>query len=92
MRATAEDPYLSQNYPNPFSSSTKIVYGLPQDTRVSVEVFDVLGQRVATLFDGEQRPGLYLVVFDADGLSSGPYIYRLRAGSVRLARTLMLLR
>jgi hypothetical protein len=90
--AAAEDPYLSQNYPNPFNAITKLVYGLPEDTHVSVEVFDVLGQRVATLFDGEQRTGVYQVVFDADGLSSGPYICRLRAGSFMRARTLMLLR
>jgi len=70
---------LSQNYPNPFNPSTTIRYGLPQKATVSLTVFNALGQKVADLAGGEEGPGYHEVRFDASGLASGLYFYRLQA-------------
>jgi hypothetical protein len=83
---------LEQNYPNPFNPSTTIRYDLPFTTVVRLAVFDELGQQVATLVQGEQAAGVHEVRFDASGLSSGVYIYRLSAGQFVQAHKLILLR
>lgn len=72
---------LEANYPNPFRNSTTIVYELPKDVKVTLEVYNVLGQQVTTLVNGKQSAGRHEVNFDASGLSSGMYIYRIKAGS-----------
>lgn len=72
---------LSQNYPNPFNPTTSISYSIPQNSFVSLKVFDVLGQEVATLVNEEKSVGNYDVSFDASGIPSGMYFYRLQAGS-----------
>jgi hypothetical protein len=83
---------LEQNYPNPFNPSTTIRYDLPYTTVVGLTVFNALGQQVATLAQGEQAAGVHEVRFDASGLSSGVYIYRLSAGQFVQTRKLLLLR
>jgi hypothetical protein len=72
---------LSQNYPNPFNPSTMIAFSIPAAGHVSLTVYDVLGREVATLVDRQMAPGSYEAVFDAAGLPSGLYIYRIVSGS-----------
>jgi hypothetical protein len=69
---------LSQNYPNPFNPSTVINYQLPVLGYVSLKVYDLPGREVATLFEGVRQPGNYETTFDASGLKSGVYFYRLQ--------------
>lgn len=71
---------LSQNYPNPFNPVTTIRYELPEDTKVKIEVFNMLGQKVETLVDAEQKAGYYTINFGKPGYASGVYIYRMIAG------------
>jgi hypothetical protein len=83
---------LSQNYPNPFNPSTTIRYGLPEKAHVQLEVFNMLGQRMAVLVDGEQKAGYHAAIFDGSGLASGVYVYRLRANEFVVTHKLLLLR
>lgn len=71
---------LWQNYPNPLNPSTTIQYYLPSRCRVALVIYSVLGQRVAELVNGEKDAGHYEIQFDASGLASGVYLYRLQAG------------
>ena len=68
---------LEQNYPNPFNPSTVISYQLPVSSDVTLKVYDVLGNEVATLVNEEKSAGSYEVEFSADGLTSGIYFYKL---------------
>ena len=88
------DYSLQQNYPNPFNPTTTIAFTLPAGSRqaVSLRVFDILGRLVATLVEEERSGGSYAVTFDAAGLPSGTYYYRLQSGPFRQTRTLMVLK
>jgi len=72
---------MDQNFPNPFNPTTTIRYSLPEQTQVRLEVYTVIGQRVAVLVNGEQPAGWHVVTFDGSHLASGLYFYRLQAGS-----------
>jgi hypothetical protein len=72
---------LQQNYPNPFNPSTKINYSIPAISFITLKVYDVLGNEVATLLNEEKPAGSYEVDFSASGLTSGIYFYKLTAGS-----------
>lgn len=83
---------LSQNYPNPFNPTTVVRYGLPKDARVSLEVYNVLGQKVAVVVNEEQKAGFYEVSVNAIQWSSGVYFYRLTAGDFIETKKMQLLR
>ncbi len=93
---------LEQNYPNPFNPTTTIKYSIPQSGFVTIKVFNLLGQEVATLVSKEQRAGEYSIEFSAKGgsasggnasnLASGIYMYRLQAGNYSLTRKMILLK
>ncbi|MDQ7040404.1 MAG: CHRD domain-containing protein [Rhodothermus sp.] len=83
---------LAPNYPNPFRDRTTITFALPQATRATLTVYNLLGQRVATLVDGLLPAGHYQVVFDAADLPAGLYQYRLETPHGSLSRTFMHLR
>lgn len=86
------EPVLLSNYPNPFNPSTTIRYGLPQRSCVTLAVYTTLGQQVAQLVSGEVEEGYHDVRFDASGLPSGVYFYRLQAGSYVESKKLLLVR
>jgi hypothetical protein len=86
------DYFLSQNYPNPFNPSTTISYALSEDGNVSLKLFDVLGNEVATLINENQQAGTFDYVFDASELSSGVYYYQLQAGDFTATKKLILMK
>ena len=69
---------LKQNYPNPFNPQTQIGYSTAKNGFVTIEVFDVLGQKVSTLVNEFEEAGKYSVIFDASSLTSGVYFYKIR--------------
>ena len=83
---------LDQNYPNPFNPSTVINYQLPEATQVDLEVFNMMGRKVATIVSGRQSAGEQSVTFSGTGLASGIYFYRLTAGNQQLVRKMLLLK
>ncbi|MBL1214749.1 MAG: T9SS type A sorting domain-containing protein [Ignavibacteriae bacterium] len=95
---------LSQNYPNPFNPTTKIKFSTSpfnpspyqgegnRERLVTLKVYDILGNEIATLVDEKKPPGNYEVEFDAGGLASGTYIYQLKAGEFTKAKKLLLLK
>ncbi len=83
---------LEQNYPNPFNPATEVGYQLPAAGRVKLAVYDLLGREVATLVNERKEPGRYSVRFDAGGLPSGAYFYRLEAGGKVAVKKLVLVR
>jgi hypothetical protein len=83
---------LSQNYPNPFNPSTVIGYQLPMASHISLKVYDVLGNEIATLVNEEKPAGSYKVEFDAFNLSSGIYFYKIQAENFIETKKMLLLK
>ena len=83
---------LDQNYPNPFNPSTKINYNLAERSVVTLKVYDILGNEVATLVNTTQEAGKHSINFDASKLASGLYIYKLNANNFTSAKKMMLLK
>lgn len=83
---------LAQNYPNPFNPSTTIEFALPQSLRVSLTVFNILGQTVDVLLDSDLPAGYHEVDWNAGKYASGVYFYRLKAGSFIETRKMLLLK
>lgn len=83
---------LHSNYPNPFNPATNIRYELPQQSPVRIEVFDVVGRRIAMLVDATQQSGSYTVQFDGSGIASGLYLLRFQAGRFNETRQITLIK
>ncbi len=83
---------LAQNYPNPFNPSTVINYSIPELAKVSIKVYNMLGEEVASLVNLEQSAGNYEVDFNAANLSSGVYFYSIRAGQFSVTKKMMLIK
>lgn len=83
---------LDQNYPNPFNPTTNIRFGLPEAADVTLEIFNMLGQRVDVLVNENRTSGYHTITFDAGNLSSGVYIYRIQAGSFVETRKLTVIK
>lgn len=87
-----ETAQLLQNFPNPFNPVTTIVYNLTKASHTTLKVFDLLGREVAVLVDEFKAPGKYAVEFNGEGLTSGLYVYRLKAGRVQQMKKFILLK
>lgn len=83
---------LNQNYPNPFNPVTTISFVLPEPAAVRLEVYNMLGAKVATLYDGFAESGLNNVRFDGSALASGIYLYRLQTAETSLSRRMLLVK
>jgi hypothetical protein len=87
-----EEFILEQNYPNPFNPTTTIKYSLPENSFVNLSLLNMLGEEIKTLVNEEQVAGTHTINFDADGLASGTYIYRLRTPSSVLTGKMLLIK
>jgi hypothetical protein len=83
---------LYQNYPNPFNPLTNFRFSLAKESRVTLRVYDPLGRLVRTVIDEKKRAGIHTVPFNAGGLSSGVYFYRIRAEGFEKTKKMVLLR
>jgi hypothetical protein len=87
-----EELTLSQNHPNPFNPTTEVAFNLPQASRITLEVYNVVGQRVAILAEGMYPAGDHEVTWDASQHSSGVYFYRLTANDFVETRKMVLMK
>lgn len=83
---------LSQNYPNPFNPTTSIRFGLPKESNVTLRIFNILGEEVASLVNGNMVAGFHTINFDASRLASGMYIYRIDAGNFTQVKKMILMK
>lgn len=83
---------LAQNYPNPFNPTTTIAFEMQTAGKVTIEVFNTLGQKVATVINDRYTAGSHEVTFDASALSSGVYVYRMTTDNITMSRKMMLLK
>ena len=83
---------LEQNFPNPFNPTTKIQYQLPQDARVTLKVYDILGSEVVTLVNEDQEAGYKEIQFNGSSIASGMYVYRLQSGDYVSTKKMMLVK
>ena len=83
---------MPQNYPNPFNPSTTIEFSLPRAGYITLRIYSVLGEEVANLSEGDHAPGTFKATWDASGMPSGVYFYRLTAGEYVQTRKMVLMR
>ena len=83
---------LKQNFPNPFNPTTVISYSLPEQKKVSIDIYNILGEKVVELVNKTQNAGNYKVNFNAGNLTSGTYIYRIKAGNFVQAKKMILIK
>jgi len=89
---SVKDFELSQNYPNPFNPTTTISFQLPQESYISLKVFDAIGTEVETIAQGKFPAGVHEVIFNAENLSSGLYLYQIISGANKLTRKMMVVK
>ena len=87
-----DSPELYQNYPNPFNPITTIFYRLPKTARITIKIYDLLGREVKTVYSGKKQAGKHKLVFNAENLASGIYIYRLQSKEFTKSRKLLLIK
>jgi len=87
-----EEYTLDQNYPNPFNPVTAISYSVPAPGPVSLKVYDLLGEEVSTVVEGEHKVGFHTAQFDGSHLSSGVYFYRLSSKDHTITKKLILMK
>jgi len=92
VREVPQNFLLSQNYPNPFNPTTAINYEVSLSSFVTLKVYDILGREVATLVNEKKSPGNYTVRFNAAGLASGVYLYRVTAGNFAQTKKMMVVK
>jgi Leucine-rich repeat (LRR) protein len=83
---------LQQNYPNPFNPTTKIDFAIPQESKVTIKIYNVSGQQVVTLLDAQKPAGYHSVIFKADNFSAGIYFYEIKAESFHEIKKMILLK
>ncbi len=83
---------MGQNYPNPFNPSTIIRFGLPENTRVNLIIYNQIGEQVAELVNGQMAAGYHQVTWNATHMSSGVYFYRITTEKFRSVKKLLLLK
>ncbi len=86
------DFHLGQNYPNPFNPSTVIPYEVSERSHIRISVYNILGKEMAVLHNGVKDPGTYTVFYDATGLPSGVYFYRMSVGTLVQTRRMLFIR
>ena len=84
--------YLAQNYPNPFNSVTKLSYGLPEASRMSIRIYDISGRMIATLVEGDIPAGCHTVTWEAASIATGVYLVRLEASDFSAVRKVILVK
>ncbi|OGU50125.1 MAG: hypothetical protein A2006_09155 [Ignavibacteria bacterium GWC2_35_8] len=92
VHQTPIDYALKQNYPNPFNATTNITYSLPRASKVILKVYDIIGNEILTLVDGEKEAGVYDVVLNEANLPSGVYLYKITAGDFISTKKMILLK
>jgi hypothetical protein len=93
MNASSPDEdFIIQNYPNPFNNSTRITFAITESKPVRLEVYDSIGRRVQTLIDRQLESGFHTVTFDASGLASGMYIFRITTDQLTRSRKMLLVK
>jgi hypothetical protein len=83
---------LEQNYPNPFNPTTQIKFSIPKESFVKLVIYNMLGEKVEELINGQKAPGTYVIEWNARNYTSGVYIYNLRSGGYSFTKKLMLLK
>ncbi len=92
LRKHPKEVELTGNYPNPFNPKTTIKYYLPLSSKVTINIYDMLGRQISKLLDQKQRRGYHSVMFDGSGLSSGVYFYRINTENSNQTRKMLLLK
>lgn len=90
--STPDVDFIAQNYPNPFNPATRITFSINENKYIRLEIYDSIGRRVTTLLDQQLESGYHSVNFDATGLASGIYFYRIITNESTISKKMMLIK